>query len=178
MKVKVLLASFNGSNWICEQLNSVLGQIGVDVVIYVSDDCSDDATRTILEKLTQQEPRIRLLPKTLKFGSAGKNFYRLILDTDLTNCDYVAFVDQDDIWEHDKLIRHVELMQQNGVDGVSSNALAFWPDNKTKLIDKAQPQRELDFIFESAGPGCTFLMSPSLGGDVKKLLNDSLLRTI
>lgn len=173
MKVKVLLASFNGSNWICEQLNSVLGQIGVDVVIYVSDDCSDDATRTILEKLTQQEPRIRLLPKTLKFGSAGKNFYRLILDTDLTNCDYVAFVDQDDIWEHDKLIRHVELMQQNGVDGVSSNVLAFWPDGKTKLIDKAQPQRELDFIFESAGPGCTFLMSPSLVGEVKKLLNDS-----
>ena len=92
MKVKVLLASFNGSNWIHEQINSVLGQIGVDVLIYVSDDCSDDVTRTILEKFALQEPRIQLLPKTLKFGSAGKNFYRLILDTDLTNCDYVAFV--------------------------------------------------------------------------------------
>lgn len=173
LNVKVLLATFNGSAWIHEQLDSILRQIDVDVVIYVSDDFSDDSTRAILEEFAKHDPRIQFLPKTQKFGSAGRNFYRLILDADLSSCDYVAFADQDDIWGQDKLIRHVKLMQKNDIDGVSSNVIAFWPDGKSKLIDKAQPQRELDFIFESVGPGCTFLMSPSLVGEVKKLLNDS-----
>ena len=44
---------------------------------------------------------------------------------------------------------------------------------QTKLIDKSQPQRELDFLFESAGPGCTFLMTPWLVNEVKKLIIDT-----
>jgi len=59
-----------------------------------------------------------------------------------------------------------------GADGVSSNVLAFWPDGKQKLIHKAQPQREFDYLFESAGPGCTFLMTPWLINKVKDLLLD------
>lgn len=171
-KVKVFLATFNGSDWIHDQINTILGQVGVDVLIYVSDDFSNDTTLLLLKELAKREPRIQLLPKTVKFGSAGRNFYRLILDSDLNNCDYVAFADQDDIWESDKLIGHIALMQQTGVGGVSSNVIAFWPDGKTKLIDKAQPQRELDYLFESAGPGCTFLMSIWLVGEMKKLLSD------
>ncbi len=171
-RVKVFLATFNGSVWIHEQIDSILRQLGVDVLIYVSDDFSSDTTLALLEALTKQESRIKLLPRAVKFGSAGKNFYRLILDIDLNDCDYVVFADQDDIWEQDKLIRHIGLMQQSGVDAVSSNVIAFWPDGKTKLIDKAQPQRELDYLFESAGPGCTFLMSSQLVGLVKNLLSD------
>ncbi|ACT47945.1 glycosyltransferase [Methylotenera mobilis] len=171
-RVKVFLATFNGSAWIQEQIDSILRQVGVDVQVYVSDDFSSDTTIALLEGLTKQESRIELLPRTVIFGGAGKNFYRLILDVDLNDCDYVAFADQDDIWEQDKLIRHIGLMQQSGVDAVSSNVIAFWPNGKTKLIDKAQPQRELDYLFESAGPGCTFLMTSQLVGLVKKLLSD------
>jgi len=171
-RVKVFLATFNGSVWIHEQIDSILRQLGVDVLIYVSDDFSSDTTLALLEALTKQEPRIKLLPRAVKFGSAGKNFYRLILDIDLNDCDYVVFADQDDIWEQDKLIRHIGLMQQNDLDAVSSNVVAFWPDGKTRLVDKAQPQLELDYLFESAGPGCTFLMSTQLVAKVKQLLSD------
>ena len=112
------------------------------------------------------------MPQTEKFGSAGNNFYRLIQDVNIANYDYVAFADQDDVWEQDKLIRHIKLMQEEGVDGVSSNVLAFWANGKKKIINKSQPQRELDFLFESAGPGCSFLMTPWLMNKVREQLTD------
>jgi rhamnosyltransferase len=173
-KIIVLLATCNGVDWIDEQLSSVFKQLEVDVRVFASDDCSDDATNAKLEEIATNEPRLRLLPKMTKQGSAGKNFYRLMQDVDLSDCDYIAFSDQDDIWKADKLIRHVQLAKQYSADGISSNVLAFWPDGSEKLIDKAQPQRELDYLFESAGPGCTFLITPWLVSKVREqLLEDA-----
>ena len=172
-KIIVLLTTCNGVGWVDEQLNSILGQMGVDVRVFVSDDFSDDDTKTKLEQAANSEPRLLLLSTISKYGSAGKNFYRLIQDVDLDNCDYIAFSDQDDIWEVDKLIRHVELMRQHQADGVSSNVMAFWPNGKEKLLVKSQSQKELDYLFESAGPGCTFLMTPWLVNKVREQLLDA-----
>lgn len=170
-KVAILMATFNGVVWLPAQLRSILNQRDVEVSIYVSDDLSQDGGFGYLQQLSLQEARLHLLPQAVKFGSAGKNFYRLIQDVDVTDYDYIAYADQDDIWEQDKLIRHISLMQKCGVDGVSSNVLAFWSDGQKKLINKSQPQRELDYLFESAGPGCTFLMSPWLINELKRLLH-------
>lgn len=172
-KVAVFLAVYNGIRYLPQQLNSILMQEDVAVTVYVSVDQSVDGTEAWIDANTRSDSRIAVLPHGEHFGGAAKNFFRLIQDIDFSNFDYVSFADQDDIWEQDKLKRHIELMQKNDVDAVSSNVIAFWPDGKTKLIDKSQPQRELDFLFESAGPGCTFLMKPWLVNEVKKLLVDS-----
>jgi rhamnosyltransferase len=171
-KVAVCLASYNGLLYLPEQLNSILQQTGVVVTVYVSVDVSSDGTEAWFDRQAKEDARIVVLAHGQRFGGAAKNFFRLIRDVDFSNFDYLSFADQDDIWQQDKLIRHVELMQKNNVDGVSSNVVAFWPNGKAKLIDKSQPQRELDFLFESAGPGCTFLMTPWLVNEVKKLLVD------
>ena len=168
--IAVLLAAFNGEAWLRDQVETCLNQEGVNVTLFVSVDLSDDGTEWLVDELAINDPRVVVMPHGRHFGGAAQNFFRMITELDLTIYDYISFSDQDDIWQQDKLIRHVKLMIKNNVDGVSSNVIAFWPDGKTKLIDKAQPQRELDFIFESAGPGCTFLMTPWLLGKVKELL--------
>jgi rhamnosyltransferase len=171
-KIAVLLAAYNGGEWIKDQLYSILDQDEVAVTIHISIDPSIDDSETSCKLLAGQYKNITVLPNIGKFGSAGKNFFRLIKDVDLTGFDYVAFADQDDIWEADKLIRHIRLARQYGADGVSSNVTAFWPDGSEKLIDKAQPQNTLDYLFESAGPGCTFLMTPWLVNKVREQLLD------
>lgn len=171
-QVAIFLATFNGISWLSEQIESVLNQKGVDVTVYISDDFSQDETYEYLEKLAKNQSEIKILPQNVRLGSAGKNFYRLIKDVDIIEYDFIAFADQDDIWDSDKLIRHVQLARKFDADGVSSNAVAFWPDGREKLIDKAQPQRELDYLFESAGPGCTFLMTPWLVNKVREQLLD------
>jgi len=157
--VAVLMATYNGKQWLSEQVSSILHQVGVDLTLFVSDDHSTDGTLEYLQQLAKSDSRVVVLPKRVRMGSAGKNFYRLVCDVDISSFHYVAFADQDDIWNFDKLSRHVSLIQVENAECVSSNVVAFWPDGSKKLIRKSQPQRSHDFIFEAAGPGCTFLMT-------------------
>lgn len=170
--VAVFLASYNGISWISEQIDSIVNQEGVNVTIYVSDDISNDGTYNYLYKLSEFNAQVKVLSQKVKFGSAGSNFYRLIQDVNISGFDFIAFADQDDIWESDKLINHISLAKQHQADGVSSNVIAFWPNGKKRLITKSKPLLKWDFLFESAGPGCTFLMTPWLVNSVRNLLVD------
>ncbi len=169
-KIAVLIATYNGLGWLPEQIDSILHQQGVDVTIFVSDDSSVDGSDELLMTLAKADPRIILLPKIDRMGSAGKNFYRLVCDVDVSRFDYISFADQDDVWNLDKLSTHVDLMKRHRAEAISSNVLAFWPDGSQMLIVKSQPQKPYDFLFESAGPGCTFLMTQWLIGEVKRQL--------
>jgi rhamnosyltransferase len=169
-RVTVLMPTFNGGNWLLSQLESILNQSSVQVNLLVSDDMSNDDTWPLLEAIALNEPRVKLLSRGERFGSAGQHFFRLIRDADFSNCDFVAFADQDDVWHLDKLITHINLLHENAVDAVSSNVEAFW-GKRTKLVRKNQPQQAYDYLFESAGPGCSFLMSVALVEKVRHFLN-------
>ena len=173
-RVGVLLAAYNGSAWIAEQLNSILNQKGVSVKVFVSVDLSDDSTIDIVESYKRLHTNIVVLSYGKKFGSAAANFYRLVKEVDFSDIDYIAFSDQDDIWSVDKLSRHTALIKEQNAEAVSSNVIAFWPYKSQKIICKSQPQKKWDFIFESAGPGCSFLMTPWLILKVRDQLQSEL----
>jgi rhamnosyltransferase len=160
--IAVLMATYNGKIWLSDQVSSILLQEDVNLKLFVSDDNSTDGTLEYLNQLARADNRVIVLPQIERIGSAGKNFYRLVCDVDINGFDYVAFADQDDLWNLDKLSRHVKLIQSESAECISSNVMAFWPDGSQRLICKSQPQRAHDFIFESAGPGCSFLMTPWL----------------
>lgn len=166
-KVAVLLAAYNGMRWIEEQMASILGQSGVDVTVYISVDPSSDGTEVWCSRLAATESNIVLLPTAGKFGGASRNFFRLIRDVEIDHFEYVAFADQDDLWYADKLLRAVSRMEQQKAEAYSSNVIAFWPDGKTRLLDKAQAQVEWDYLFEAAGPGCTYVLNKRLIMSIK-----------
>ena len=175
IRVAVLMATFNGIDWLPYQILSILNQSKIDITLFISDDFSTDNTFQYIQSIRKEDKRIIILPRRYKFGSAAKNFYRLINDVNFSNFDYVSFSDQDDIWMKNKLIRHIGLINKKKVECVSSNVIAFWEDGTRKLIDKSQEQKKWDFIFESAGPGCSFLMTNFLASQVQfelKLRND------
>lgn len=169
-KIAVLIATHNGERWLNDQLQSIINQLAVETVIYVSDDMSSDATLEIVQQAFQAHQNISLLSGRQHFGSAAQNFFRLIRDVDFTACSYIAFSDQDDRWLPEKLAIALEKIQRQNIDGYSSNVTAFWPDGKTQLIHKAQSQTKYDYMFESAGPGCTFLISQKLALSLQELL--------
>ncbi|WP_270656136.1 glycosyltransferase [Aeromonas sp. Y293-4] len=154
-KVLILLAAYNGENSILEQLKTILQQKDSVVDIDVSVDVSTDNTLYICLNSAKENNNISVLSYGERFGGAGKNFYRLLKDTDLSGYDYIAFSDQDDIWPENKIAKAIEKLQQ--YDCYSANVTAFWEDGREVLIDKAQPQRDWDYLFEAAGPGCTYV---------------------
>ena len=115
-----------------------------------------------MSQSAKMDSRIVVLPHGEYFGGAAKNFFRLLRDTDFSEFDYISFADQDDIWLPHKLARAHEVLSKTGADAYSSNVTAFWPDGRTALIEKSQPQQRWDFLFEAAGPGCTYVMRKEL----------------
>lgn len=171
-EVAVLLAAYNGMSWIEEQLASILAQTGVHVSIFISVDPSTDGTEDWCADYAASHPNVTLLAPAGPFEGAARNFFRLIRDVDFSPYDFVSFADQDDIWYPDKLERAIAKLRSDDVDGYSSNVVAFWPNGRRMLVDKAQPQVQWDYLFEAAGPGCTYVLKPALAAGFKKLIVD------
>lgn len=169
-KIAVILAAYNGREYISAQIDSILMQKNVSVQIFISVDQSSDGTESILEKWALCESRLTLLPFGHRFGGAGPNFYRLLREVSLIGFDYLSFADQDDIWNPEKLWRAHSLMTELNVVGYSSNFTAFWPSGDVLMVNKAWPQRKWDFLFESAGPGCTYVLHSSLALSLQQLV--------
>lgn len=99
-KILVIMPTFNGEKYLAEQLNSILTQEGVDVSLLVRDDGSADGTRAILDKY-QSEGKLRWY--TGEHLNVDKGFFDLMKQAAGEDFDYIAFSDQDDVWDSDKL---------------------------------------------------------------------------
>lgn len=155
-KIAVLLATYNGEDYIERQIASILAQSNVVVHIFISDDRSSDRTPEVIRKICDTSPRVSCINYDEKFGSAAKNFFWLVCRVDVADFDFVAFADQDDIWHLDKLQTAVAEMETHGACGYSSDVIAYWPvSGKKRLVKKSYDQTHLDQWFESPGPGCS-----------------------
>lgn len=169
----VCLAAYNGMAFIEEQVESILTQQRADVQIFVSVDLSSDGTEAFMQAWAEREPRLTLLPLGQRFGGAGPNFYRIVREIDLAGFDYLSFADQDDRWQPEKLWRAHDLMKTQGARAYSSNFTAYWPSGKSHIVNKAFPQRTWDFMFESAGPGCTYVLEVDVALALQKLVSEA-----
>ena len=171
-RIAILLACFEGERWLGEQLKTLLAQRGVAVTVFASVDPSCDGTEALLRRAGMDDPRIVLLPVGERFGGAALNFFRLFRDVDLAGYNYVALSDQDDVWSDTKLLRAHEVLQACNAAAYSSNVTALWPSGRQALIHKAQPQRRWDFLFEAAGPGCTYVLCAGLALRFQALIRE------
>ena len=169
-KIAVLLAAYNGKNWMIEQINSILKQDKVNVDIFVSVDLSSDDTYNILLDFKKKYDNIKILDYGEKFGGAAKNFYRLIKDVDISKYNFISFSDQDDIWYSHKLYNGINKIELKNLDAYSSDVKAFWKNGKTKLIKKSYPQKKYDYLFQSAGPGATYILRADVLIKFKKFI--------
>jgi rhamnosyltransferase len=144
--------------WLVQQIDSIMAQDGVEVRLYVSVDVSSDGTLAYVQDLCSRHPAIRLLPYGERYGGAARNFFRLLRSVDFSDSDFVALADQDDVWVIGRLLRAVAELERCQADAYASNVTAFWESGRESYIDKSQPQREWDFLFEAGGPGCTYVM--------------------
>jgi rhamnosyltransferase len=155
----VLMATHNGRAWVREQIDSILGQVSVQVHLIVSDDASTDGTAELIESIASHDSRVTLVRQPERLGSAASNFICLIQQAPIERYRLYALSDQDDVWHPDKLARHSALLRKHQVSAVSSDVTAFWPSGREALIRKSYPQRRWDYLFEPPGPGCTFLLT-------------------
>ena len=172
-KVAVLMATFNGEDYIAEQLDSIFSQVGVGVTVYARDDGSSDSTVSILEHYVKSGKSIYILSGIDGGGTAAKNFKELILNSDVDSYDFVCFADQDDIWLPMKLKTAVDIMCQ-GYD-LYSSALTVFSSQKGSMstLKRKVVFKEYDYLFQGLSAGCTYVLSKSFFAFVRSQISDN-----
>lgn len=112
MKVTVLLITYNHERFIRQALDSALAQVtDFDFEILISEDCSTDRTREIVNQYAETYPhKIRLLLSSTNLHST------FVVERGLSAArgEYVAFLDGDDYWTSPhKLQKQVGFMDAN-----------------------------------------------------------------
>lgn len=159
-KVQILLSTYNGERYLEEQMGSLSRQTYPNICILIRDDGSKDRTLEILEKYKNRHG-----VKVLYGENKGvvESFFELIKNVD-ENCEFIAFCDQDDVWEKDKIARAVTLLSdiQEDTPAMYCSRLKIVDENKNFIKYSMMPQRGASFensIVENIVTGCTIVIN-------------------
>ncbi len=104
----ILMATYNGQQFLREQIGSIIAQTYTQWHLYIQDDHSTDATCSIIQEYAKRDSRIVLLHNDGPSG-AKNNFYFLL---QRVSAPIYAFSDQDDVWHPDKLQISVQALNK------------------------------------------------------------------
>lgn len=108
--VAILLATYNGAQFLEDQLNSIANQTYKNWIVFASDDGSTDETISILNHYRICWGDNKLVIKQGPKRGFAMNFATLLCSEDI-HADFYAFADQDDIWHADKLERALNILR-------------------------------------------------------------------
>lgn len=99
--VTILMATYNGEKYICQQLDSILNQTYRKFKLIIRDDGSIDDTVTIIKNYIKKDNRISLI-EGINVG-LNANFAILLKKAVVDENSKIMFCDQDDVWLPEKI---------------------------------------------------------------------------
>ncbi len=99
-KISVIITSYNSQKYLKYSINSVLKQSYKNYEIIIIDDGSKDSSCSIIKKFANKEKKIKYFFFKKNSGTASVPRNKGV---ELSNGEYVCFLDADDIWINDKL---------------------------------------------------------------------------
>ncbi|MCY1674284.1 glycosyltransferase family 2 protein [Pseudarthrobacter sp. SL88] len=117
VRVSVCMATYNGQDYVAEQIQSILSQLSPEDELVIVDDASKDSTLDVVRRL--QDPRIVLLPSAENKGYVA-SFEKAVSSS---RGEYIMLSDQDDIWLPGRVETLVSALQTK--DFAASNFTVF-----------------------------------------------------
>lgn len=134
-KIAILMATYNGAEFISEQIDSLLAQSCQEWHLYIHDDGTNDRTLDIVKYYASTHyEKVTLLDYPPQ-GGACRNFLSIL---ECVEAPYYMFCDQDDIWLSQKIelsmqkMRHKE--NEHPGQGVVVYADLYITDEKLNII--------------------------------------------
>ena len=107
--IAILMCTYNGENFLEEQLDSIENQDYKNWTLYVNDDGSKDATLDILKRYQKKWGNKKLHIRRGPQKGFSQNFLQIITDKKI-HADLYFLSDQDDIWMPHKLSHTIKKM--------------------------------------------------------------------
>lgn len=114
-RVSVCMATYNGANYVVQQLESILSQLAEDDEVVVVDDASADDTVNVVRGLRDPRVRVRARNRNLGYVRTFEEAIRLCRGTS------IFLADQDDVWLPGRVAAMREALCSHAI--VASNLL-------------------------------------------------------
>lgn len=157
--IQILLSTFNGAKYICEQLDSIISQdCFSNIKILIRDDGSADETVDILREYSERYENIEVF-----FGEnigVNKSYFTLLQWAD-KSCKYFSFSDQDDIWLPQKMslaLSHLSANDDGSVPYLYASRSEIVTADLEHIGEVLAPKRSPDFfnaVIQNVMPGHT-----------------------
>lgn len=147
--ISICIATYNGEQYIRQQINSILEQLSMEDEIIVSDDGSTDGTIDVINSLN--DTRIKVYHANCH--SPVFNFENAIKQA---SGDYIFLADQDDVWCKEKVKTIIPRLEE--YDLVFSNAVVVDKNlNVTRnVIYDNKPRYDISgTLYRNSFIGCT-----------------------
>lgn len=125
MKVSVVMPAYNAARYIEASIRSVQAQSITDWELLVVVDGSADGTLKIVQRLAEEDARVRVLINGRNLGTA-KSRNRGVAEA---KGDWIAFLDSDDLWRRDKLEKQLALAEREPGAALLYTACAYMDEN-------------------------------------------------
>jgi len=112
-KVIILMATYNGSKFLKEQIESIIYQSHPNWELWIRDDNSSDSTVEIIRYYENSDSRIRLVKDLDGNIGVSNNFLKLLSLAALSDVNYFCFSDQDDVWVSNKIEKQLSFIKKN-----------------------------------------------------------------
>jgi succinoglycan biosynthesis protein ExoO len=126
-RVSCIIACYNAAATLEAAVRSALAQVGVDIEVIISDDCSSDESLSKAKALAAEDPRVRVIADASRGGPSRARNMAIALATG----DWIAILDADDEMRPHRLSRLVAMAQAFNCD------VAF--DNQEIITDPGDP---------------------------------------
>ena len=157
--VSIIMNVRNGAATLREALESAFAQTYCDWELILWDDCSSDDSAKIVAEFTDQRLRYFLAPQDTSLGQAREQAMRQ------AQGEWLAFLDQDDIWLPRKLELQIKLANSPQVGLVYGRTVCFNAGGRQRDYDQFHEFSDLpeeDIFAELLGRGCFIAMSSAL----------------
>lgn len=130
-RVTVIIPTYNRRSMLLRAVSSVSAQEGVDTQVIVVDNGSTDGSADAVG--TQYGPRVtvRTVDRRHEPGSARN------AGVELATGDWIAFLDDDDVWAPTKLLKQVQAAEHTGAEWVYAGGVTV--DSDLRIIGAARP---------------------------------------
>lgn len=152
--VSIVMCTYNGEQYIREQLDSIVSQTYPIYELIIQDDKSTDSTISIIQEYVDRYTYIRLYQNDRNLGF-NNNFKSAIMKA---VGEFIAISDQDDIWFPEKIAKQIEVIGEKDIC-FSSYYRGTEFTEQTPVISPLYNMERL--IFSNCIPGHSMLIRQS-----------------
>lgn len=127
-RVYISLCSYNGEEFLSDQLESIVSQSEENWSLLARDDHSVDSSNAILNDFHLRDSRMSLSDGAESNLGAKGNFSYLLERMSLSTSSYFALSDQDDVWVKSKLSKQLRAMIQAESTKVRDQPILIYSD--------------------------------------------------